>query len=174
MGPQRNDSDGSACSFILYWMKCSSSLSISSTHHTALSLLKQVQPENLALQKPPIWGLYAYTYQCNHKTGLCASHSLKASVSLQCNTLRNDENILNWINTSKFFNHSQYLDPLQLMQSTPHLQSNPTWETSSKLTTIRSFCDGQDSWSWKNSSNSWLGWSDTIHWGKGEEKQQHS
>lgn len=141
---------GSACSFILHWIKCSSSPSISSTHHTALSLQKRVQPENLTLQKPPIWGLYAYTSHCNHKTGLCASYSLTASVSLQCNTLRNDENSLDWINTSEFFNQSQYLDPLQIMQSTPHLQRNPTWETSSKLTTIQSSRDGQDSWGLKN------------------------
>lgn len=168
---------GSACSFILHWIKCSSSPSISSSHHTALSLLKQVQPENPALRKPPIWGLYAYTSHCNHKTGLCASYSLTASVSLQCNTLRNDENSLAWINTSEFFNQSQYLDPPQLMQSTPHLQRNPTWETSSKLTTIRSSRDGWGSWSLKNSSISRLGWSDSIRRGKGEEKKhkrQHS
>lgn len=157
---------GSASSFILHWIKCSSSPSISSTHHTALSVLKRAQPENLALREPPIWGLDAYTSICNHKTGLCASYSLTASVSLQCNTLQNDENSLAWINTFKFFNQSQYLDPLQLMQSTPHLQRNPTWETSSKLTTIQSSCDGQDSWSLKNSSISRLGWSDTIHEGK--------
>lgn len=84
--------------------------------------------------------------------------------------LRNDENSLVWINTSEFFNQSQYLDLPQLMQSTPHLQRNPTWETSSKLTTIRRSRDGQDSWSLKNSSIGRLGWPDTIHEGEKNKK----